>query len=520
MMSIFSVCFLAAVTVPFATTAKKEGVSYVGTSAVYIDELSLGSDINATNLQTLYNKLYNSSSATLSNVSSLISSYGVSYYGSTVLQASRITSRAGGVVLVKFGGLEWQVTSLTKDISGNVIATLWLSDCEQEAFNYNYDGTERTITDGLYHGFTKLENATNNGLYSDWSADWSNATPGMYPANMYGTSYVRVVTLNNGGRSTTGYATSNSTIKSFTKDANSVFAKFTMTDSELTAQGSNLASLTPYLVTPSKIKYQETQSATQTINMDYRVQNDAYGTPTAGSWYSSEFNYAGKTGYTDWMYDTLWLPSSSETGISDSQNIKGIWGLSDAERRGVKDGFTGYIKDVVVGSQNENITKYVFRDATLRSGNRDDSTGASNLSASGTALTTGASVRGTNSIRPAIHLNLTYVNAQTASPVSMSSVYAYSIANQVYSGSAITPNPKLTYGGTTLTKGVDYTLSYVNNLNAGTATITITGTGKYSGTKTLTFTITPQDVSNLDITISKNGFDYDGTTKKPDVLIT
>jgi len=40
-----------------------------------------------------------------------------------------------------------------------------------------------------------------------------------------------------------------------------------------------------------------------------------------------------------------------------------------------------------------------------------------------------------------------------------------------------------------MTSGVDYTVAYTNNINAGTATITITGTGAYSGTKTINFTI-------------------------------
>jgi surface protein len=40
-----------------------------------------------------------------------------------------------------------------------------------------------------------------------------------------------------------------------------------------------------------------------------------------------------------------------------------------------------------------------------------------------------------------------------------------------------------------LTEGVDYAVSYDNNVNAGTATITITGMGSYTGTLTYSFTI-------------------------------
>ena len=54
-----------------------------------------------------------------------------------------------------------------------------------------------------------------------------------------------------------------------------------------------------------------------------------------------------------------------------------------------------------------------------------------------------------------------------------------SIADQIYTGSALKPSPavQLVSGSYTLTlkKGRDYTLSYQNNINVGTATVVITG---------------------------------------------
>jgi len=44
-------------------------------------------------------------------------------------------------------------------------------------------------------------------------------------------------------------------------------------------------------------------------------------------------------------------------------------------------------------------------------------------------------------------------------------------------------------GNTTLTSVTDYTVTYSNNIFAGTATVTITGTGNYTGTKEAEFTI-------------------------------
>lgn len=71
-----------------------------------------------------------------------------------------------------------------------------------------------------------------------------------------------------------------------------------------------------------------------------------------------------------------------------------------------------------------------------------------------------------------------------------STVTIDAIANQSYTGSAITPDPVVTDGTTVLKKDKDYTVSYTNNTNAGTATLTITGQGNYTGTKAANFTIT------------------------------
>ncbi len=63
------------------------------------------------------------------------------------------------------------------------------------------------------------------------------------------------------------------------------------------------------------------------------------------------------------------------------------------------------------------------------------------------------------------------------------------IGKQNYTGSAVTPDVKITNSGYTLVKDLDYTLSYKNNKEIGTASVTITGKGKYSGSKTAKFKI-------------------------------
>ena len=58
-----------------------------------------------------------------------------------------------------------------------------------------------------------------------------------------------------------------------------------------------------------------------------------------------------------------------------------------------------------------------------------------------------------------------------------------------YTGNAVTPNWSLQYNGMTLEYGTDYTVSYENNTDLGTATVTYTGNGNYTGTRTETFSI-------------------------------
>ena len=73
----------------------------------------------------------------------------------------------------------------------------------------------------------------------------------------------------------------------------------------------------------------------------------------------------------------------------------------------------------------------------------------------------------------------------------ISSLSFSSISSKAYTGKAIKPSVTVKDGTKTLVKGTDYTISYKNNKNIGTATVTITGKGSYTGTKSLTFKIIP-----------------------------
>jgi beta-xylosidase len=88
-----------------------------------------------------------------------------------------------------------------------------------------------------------------------------------------------------------------------------------------------------------------------------------------------------------------------------------------------------------------------------------------------------------------------------------------------YDGTAKTPAVTVNDGGITLTEGTDYSISYSNNTNVGTAEITITGEGNYSGIINQTFTIVEKSASTLNIILSETTFTYDGTAKTPSVTV-
>ena len=74
--------------------------------------------------------------------------------------------------------------------------------------------------------------------------------------------------------------------------------------------------------------------------------------------------------------------------------------------------------------------------------------------------------------------------SSTKTKVTLSTTKCY------YNGSLQKPTVKsVKYGNTTLKAGTDYTVSYVNNRNIGTAKVVVKGKGKYVGTIKRTFTI-------------------------------
>lgn len=81
-----------------------------------------------------------------------------------------------------------------------------------------------------------------------------------------------------------------------------------------------------------------------------------------------------------------------------------------------------------------------------------------------------------------------------------SAVVALEFTSHAYTGTEIKPKvTKVTVDDKTLIETKDYTVSYSDNTNAGTAKVIITGAGNYTGKKEKTFQIQPVDLKSMSV---------------------
>ena len=95
----------------------------------------------------------------------------------------------------------------------------------------------------------------------------------------------------------------------------------------------------------------------------------------------------------------------------------------------------------------------------------------------------------------------------------MSGVTVAAIPDQVYTGSAIVPTLSVSLGSYALTEGTDYTATFGNNLNVGTATVTLAAnSANFSGSKTgTTFAIVKANQATA-VGLATTEFTYAGET--------
>lgn len=88
-----------------------------------------------------------------------------------------------------------------------------------------------------------------------------------------------------------------------------------------------------------------------------------------------------------------------------------------------------------------------------------------------------------------------------------------------YDGTAHKPDATVMMNDRTLTEGTDYTLTYSNNTNAGTATVTVKGVGDYTGERVKTFLIQPKTLTDVMVTLDRTSFIYNEKVQKPEVTV-
>ena len=131
-------------------------------------------------------------------------------------------------------------------------------------------------------------------------------------------------------------------------------------------------------------------------------------------------------------------------------------------------------------------------------------------------LTASSKVTTESSTKWTAAYNFTAAYESAATNIATATVSA---ANQTYTGSALKPSPAVTLNGKTLTKDIDYTVSYSNNVNAGTATVTVTGKGNYTGTAKGTFKISAADASKATVKVASQTYTGKALTPAPTVTL-
>lgn len=97
--------------------------------------------------------------------------------------------------------------------------------------------------------------------------------------------------------------------------------------------------------------------------------------------------------------------------------------------------------------------------------------------------------------------------------------FALSYESCTFDGKAKKPSVE-TCRGLVLIEGVDFEVSYSNNVNAGKATVTLTGIGSYYGSSvTLNFTIDRKALKASNTTLARTEYVANGTLRKPAVTV-
>ena len=110
-------------------------------------------------------------------------------------------------------------------------------------------------------------------------------------------------------------------------------------------------------------------------------------------------------------------------------------------------------------------------------------------------------------------------DATVPSSVDIGSAAVTGVMSKVYDGTPKTQSIAVTVNGVKLVEGSDFTVSYADNVNAGTARMTLRGRGRYVGTKEVSFAITPANLKAAAIAAISDQ-KHTGSAIRPAVTVT
>ena len=316
-------CVLVAVLVcclllTFALSVPKQAAAYATDPSatvgeIFNDNATTGGSFDRDNLQKLLNALSGGDNTAVTELQSAVDN------SSTVVGAVDSTKTyndtmqiADKEIIVEFGGIKWLATflSLTNDGKKDVVLTLWQAEVTNTTDN------QVTWSDTVSDFGSKAQN-------TDFS----------YPANMYGTSKIRSVTLNNGG----SYTTNGTNLQPYSQTNTSKYAKFNMS-TYMDGSTQKSTNIYKYLVAPRYLDWQKEQVIPS--GWGWAEQGKALNNQAWGIMGKSSFNnaskypyYEEKTNYAQWADDLIWIPSCAEVGNEyEGNENSGIWLTSKTQR--------------------------------------------------------------------------------------------------------------------------------------------------------------------------------------------
>ena len=375
---------------------------------------------------------------------------------------------ANGEIIVDFGGYKWTAVYLSKATTadsdtnvGDVLLTLWLSDI---------DVSKVPSTTGAV-----MYNQQEVSPFSDGASTGNAASYWIWTT--YGSSFIRAVTLNNGGYYNSYYSGADANWGLCVSTTSYTRINYTPVTSGNKFVPFTTGGLQSYIAGPITCDWQANQKNTVTgvVNNGFNLNNETW--EAVGGINNS---FESMPDYDQWKEDKLWIPSVTEIGGMGSN--AGIWNTTIDQRK-CGNG-ASYAWDIVGSGNTWIATNYTTRSA------RPNQDGLYWMYGNGTMSNTNDS--GCWGVRPALHLNLTKASSASATvteiPVPQSMTVEYDASKNYWLNTleAITDasgNSKFPWIDTALhddtsivtVKKIDYTSVDAVGMNIQTDDITSTG---------------------------------------------